>query len=120
MKPDKANVFVDDLIGKGPKMRYNDEPIPENSQIRRCIYKGAQVLQQLCACVHTAGVTISGDKFVAATPELEMLGATVSLLGAHVTHGIVSKITKWPICTNTTEVRGFLGTVGVSVGSIRC
>jgi hypothetical protein len=56
---------------------------------------------------------ISGDKFIAATPELEMLGATVSLHGAHITHGIVSKIAKWPICMNTMEIRGFLGTVGV-------
>src|SRR6266852_6560560 len=42
-----------------------------------------------------------------------MLGVTVSILGAHVTHGTLSKITKWPVCTSVTDVRGFLGTVGV-------
>jgi hypothetical protein len=113
LKPDKADVFIDDLIGKGPKSQYNEETISGNSQIRCFVYEGIQVLQNLCTCVKEAGVMISGDKFVAATPELEMLGATVSLHGAHVTHGIVSKIAKWPICMNTMEVRGFLGTVGV-------
>ena len=113
LRPDKANVFVDDVLGKGPKLRYNDETLPENSDIRKFIFEGIQVLQGICACVRKAGVTISGEKFVAATPELEMLGATVSILGAHVTHGALSKITKWPVCTSGTKVRGFLGTVGV-------
>jgi hypothetical protein len=113
LHPDKANVFVDDILGKGPKTRYNDETLPENPEIRRFIYEGIQTLQGICACVREAGVTISGEKFVAATPELEMLGATVSILGAHVQHGTLSKITKWPVCANVTEVRGFLGTVGV-------
>lgn len=111
--PDKANVFVDDIIGKGPKTCYNKEMIPENLEIRRFIYKGIQTLQGIRACVCEAGVTILGKKFVAAMPELKMLGATVSILGAHVQHGTLSKLSKWPVCTSITEVWGFLGTIGV-------
>ena len=107
--PDKANVFINNIIGKGPKTRYNDE----NPEIRRFVYEGIQTLQGICACVHEAGVTILGEKFVAATPEFEMLGVTVSILGAHVQHGTLSKISKWPVCVSVTEVRGFLGMVRV-------
>jgi hypothetical protein len=93
--PDKADVFVDNLMGKGPKSQYNEETIPRNSQIQQFIFKYYRIYVH----VKEAGVTISGNKFVAATPELEMLGTTISLHG--VTHGIVSKIAKWPICTST-------------------
>ena len=101
--PDKANVFMDDILGKGPKAHYNDETLPENPKIRRFIYEGIQTLQGICACVCETGVTISGEKFVVAMPKLEMLGATVSILGAHVQHGTLSKIMKWPVCANVTD-----------------
>ena len=110
---DKANVFVDNIIGKGLKTRYNNEKLLENPEIQRFIYEGIQTLQGICACVCEAGVTISGEKFVAATPELEMLGVTFSILGAHIQHRALSKISKWPVCSSVTEVRGFLGTIGV-------
>ena len=41
------------------------------------------------------------------------LGTVVSLLGGHVTHEITAKILKWPVCQSVSDVRGFLGTVGV-------
>ena len=48
-----------------------------------------------------------------ATPRMQLLGAEVSIEGAHVSHEITAKLAKWPSCRNPTEVRGFLGTVGV-------
>jgi hypothetical protein len=30
---EKAEAFVDDIAGKGPKMQYNDKPIAENPKI---------------------------------------------------------------------------------------
>src|SRR5258708_2948173 len=66
--------------------------------------------------VQASGATISGSKMVLATPRLQLLGAEVALDGAHVLHEVTAKLAKWPTCRNPTEVRGFLGTVGV----VRC
>jgi len=111
--PGQAEAFVDDCIAAGCRSRYDEEPISGNLQIRRFIYEGVGIFKRFCICAKEAGVTVSGDKLVAATPELEMVGAVVSLLGAHITRGTLTKIENWPICTSVTEVRGFLGTVGV-------
>ena len=110
---DDVKVFVDDIAGKGPKSRYDDETLPENPEIRRFVYEGLTVLRNTLILVERAGVTISGTKFVGATPELDILGATVSIYGAHIAHQALSKILKWPACQSASEVRGFLGTVGV-------
>ena len=109
----KVRVFVDDIAGKGPKTRYNERTIQGNSEIRQFVYEGLHTLEETLILVEKAGLTISGQKFVGATPELEILGCVVSLLGSHISHGAMAKISKWPVCTSVSEVRGFLGTVGV-------
>ena len=111
--PGQAEAFVDDCIAAGCRSRYDEEPISGNLQIRRFMYEGVGIFERFCICAKEAGITVSGDKLVATTPELEMVGAVVSLLGVHITHGTLTKIENWPICTSVTEVRGFLGTVGV-------
>ena len=113
MKPEHTDSFVDDLFGMGPPTRYMDKLIPENPNIRQFIYEGVQVFRRLISLVELAGVTISGEKLVAATPALTALGTIVSLLGGHVTHEITVKILKWPVCQSMLDIRGFLGTVGV-------
>ncbi len=112
MKPKHADSFVDNLFGMGPPTRYKDRSIPENPNIHQFIYKGIQVFRRLVSLVEMAGVTISGEKLVAATPALTALGTVVSLLGGHVTHKIMAKILKWPVCQSVSDVHGFLGTAG--------
>src|SRR5258708_40349909 len=73
-------------------------------------------MQELFARVQESGATILGSKMVLVTPRLQLLGAEVSLDGVHVLHEVMAKLAKWPTCRNPTEVRGFLGTVGV----VRC
>jgi len=110
---DDVKVFVNDIAWKGLKSRYGNETLPENPEIRRFVYEGLTVLRNTVVLVIRAGVTISGTKFVGATPKLDILGAMVSIYGAHITHQALSKILKWPACQSASEVRGFLGTVGV-------
>ena len=74
MKPEHADSFVDDLFGMGPPTRYMDKLIPENPNIRQFMYEGVQVFRRLVSLVELAGVTISGEKLVAATPALTALG----------------------------------------------
>src|ERR1700733_14330340 len=95
---DDVKVFVDDIAGKGPKSRYSEETLAENPDIRRFVYEGLTVLRNTLILVIRAGVTISGTKFVGATPELDILGATVSIyhsmeVGIH--HGILLADYAW-------------------------
>src|SRR5258706_5265072 len=113
MYPEEAEVFIDDCAIKGPKTRYDEATIPNNDQIRKFVWEYAQIMQELLARVQESGATISGSKMVLATPRLQLLGAEVALDGVHVSHEVTAKLAKWPTCKNPTEVRGFLGTVGV-------
>ena len=113
MSPEHAEVFIDDCAAKGPRSQYNHETIPGNDKIRKFVWKYAQVVQELLARIRESGATVSGMKVVIATPRMQLLGAEVSINGAHISHEITAKLAKWPACQNPTEVRGFLGTVGV-------
>ncbi len=66
--------------------------------------------------VWESGAMISGPKMVLATPQMQLLGTEVALDGAHISHKVTAKLAKWLTCMNSTEVQGFLGTVGV----VRC
>ena len=116
MYPEQAEVFIDDCAIKGPKTRYTEGTIPNNEQIRQFVWEYAHIMQELLVRVQESGVTVSGSKMVLATPRLQLLGAEVALDEVHVLHKITAKLAKWPTCRNPTEVRGFLGTVGV----VRC
>jgi len=114
MIPDKADAFVDDVAGKGPKSKYNNKPIPENPNIRQYIWEFAQVVEELFATFKIAGCTASGNKLVLATPLIHIVGNVCSMEGRRPHHGIITKIQNWPRPINVTQVRGFLGTVGVT------
>jgi hypothetical protein len=116
MAPDCANVFVNDCAGMGPRNDYNSATIEGNDQICRFIFEFAGMLQELLAWVRESGATIAGQKTVIATPWLALLGAKVSKDSTHVSHEITAKFTKWPDCKNSSDIWGFLGTVGV----VRC
>ena len=116
MYPEKAEVFIDDCAIKGPKTRYDEKTVPLNVQIRAFVWEYAKAVQELFMRVQESGATILGSKMVLATLRLQLLGVEVALDGAHVLHEVTAKLAKWPTCRNPTEVRGFLGTVGV----VRC
>src|SRR5258705_4469407 len=113
MYPEQLEVFIDDCAVKGPKSMYNGNTIPGNDQIRVFVWKYAKSVQELLARVLESGATISGLKMVLAMPRLQLLGAEVVINRAHVLHEVTVKLARWPVCKNPTEVRGFLGTVGV-------
>ncbi len=113
MYPEQAEVFIDDCVVKGPKSMFSRSTIPGNDQIQVFIWKYARSIQKLLARVLESGATISGSKMVLVTLRLQLLGAEVMIDGAHVSHEVTAKLARWPACRNPTEVRGFLGTVGV-------
>src|SRR5258708_16382164 len=110
---EKAEVFINDCAVKGPKTRDEEENIVSNYKIQVFVWEYANAVQELFARVQESGGTILGSKMVLVTLRLQLLGAEVSLDGAHISHEVTAKLAKWPTCRNPTEVRGFLGTVGV-------
>jgi hypothetical protein len=61
-----------------------------------------------------AGCTASGSKLVLATPLVHIVGNVCSMEGRRPHHGIITKVKNWPHPMNVTQVRRFLGTVGVT------
>src|SRR5258708_24413247 len=92
---------------------FSGSTIPGNDKIWVFVWKYVRSVQKLLARVLESGATISGLKMVFATLRLQLLGAEVAIDGAHVSHEVTAKLARWPACRNPTEVRGFLGTVGV-------
>lgn len=109
--PKNSDTFMDDITVKGPRSDYGQEEIRPG--IRRFVYEYLTTLDRILVRFIMAGITVSGPKFILATPRLGIVGSVVSKEGWHLSHGLVNKILKWPEPTNVSEVRGFLGTAGV-------
>ena len=116
MTKEKANVFVDDIRLKGLKICYNNQPIPENPSIRCFVW---EYTYECLALLITAGVTASRKKFILVMPRVMIVRYECDLDGMKPHHGIIIKVQNWPVPENTTQVRGFLGTVRVARNLLR-
>lgn len=115
--PHVTKPFIDDCPCKGPKTRYElpdgaFETIPENSGIRRFVWEHLQNINRVIQRIEHAGGTFSGKKSFFCIPEAIILGHKCTYEGRLPDDDRVSKIAKWPIPQNISDVRGFLGTVG--------
>ncbi|KAJ3555384.1 hypothetical protein NP233_g12223 [Leucocoprinus birnbaumii] len=114
--PEVAVPFVDDVPIKGPKTRYESqdgyETIPENPKIRRFIWEHLQNANRVIQRVKHAGGTFSASKTRLCTPTALVVGHLCTYEGRPPDTSRVQKIVDWPLCSNLTEVRGFLGTLG--------
>jgi hypothetical protein len=109
--PQNSDAFINDITVKGPRSDYNNEELALG--IRRFVYEYLMTLDRILVRFITAGITVSGWKFILATPKLGIVGTTVSKEGWHLSHGLAYKILKWPDPTCIAEVRGFLSTAGI-------
>ena len=107
--PQHVGIFIDDGGIKGPESRYNDEVLEENPGIRRFIWEYAVTLERVLFRIEEAGLTVSGKKFAACVPELEIVGHVVGYHGRTISEKKRNKILTWPVPKDSTEVRGFLG-----------
>ncbi|CAD6977687.1 unnamed protein product [Tilletia controversa] len=96
----------------GPESTYDDEPIPENANVRRFIYEYLVKLNRVLFRVGKAGMTISARKMSPIRRTAEVLGQEVSPEGRRVAKGKVEAIEKWSRCGSVSEVRSFLGIAG--------
>ena len=116
--PDVTIPYIDDVAIRGPPEKYvlsdgTEERIPENSGIRRFIWEHFQNLNRVVQRIKYSGGTFSGFKSTLCAEEIVVVGHRCTPQGRLPDHKYIDKISKWGPCKDLSEVRAFLGTIGV-------
>ena len=116
--PEVTIPYIDDVPIKGPKSRYTladgtYETIPENSGIRKFVWEHFQNLNRVVQRMKYCGGTFSGHKTTLCAEEITVVGHRCTINGRLPETDRIGVIDRWPACNNISEVRMFLGTVGV-------
>src|ERR1700719_5070081 len=110
--------YIDDVPIKGPSSRYqlpdgSYETIPQNPGIRRFVWEHFQDLNRVVQRMKYCGGTFSGFKSFLCAEEITVLGHRCTIDGRLPDDTRVSKIVNWGPCNDLTDVRAFLGTLGL-------
>ena len=116
--PHVTQPYIDDVPVRGPASRYilpsgEPETIPENPGIRRFIWEHLQDVNRVVQRMKYCGGTFSGYKSKICAPEITVTGHRCTFEGRLPEQDRVSKIVNWGPCEDLTDVRSFVGTIGV-------
>ena len=116
--PEYTAPFVDDVPVKGPQSYYKDdqgnfETIAGNSGIRRFVWEHLTNVHRIIQRIEHAGGTFNAGKSFLAVPEINVVGHICSVKGRTADESKIQVIRNWPPCKDLTDVRSFLGTLGV-------
>jgi hypothetical protein len=110
--------YIDDVPVKGPPTRYISEDgtyetIPENPGIRRFVWEHFQNLNRIVQRMKYCGGTFSGLKLAVCVSEFTVVGHRCTYEGRLPDDSRVAVVKNWGPCLSLSEVRAFLGTIGV-------
>ena len=110
--------YIDDVPVRGPPTRYElpgggYEVIPENPGIRRFVWEHLQNSNRVLQRLKYSGATVSGKKTAVCVSESEVVGHLCAYEGRKPTTDRVGVVTRWGPCKDLSDIRAFLGTVGV-------
>jgi hypothetical protein len=116
--PKYTRPYIDDVPAIGPRTRYElpgggYETIPGNPGIRRFVWEHMQNVNRICQRIHYCGATFAGKKAYICCEEIEVAGHRCTYEGRKPTINRVGVIQNWGPCKDVSDVRSFLGTVGV-------
>jgi len=116
--PEHTIPYIDDVPVKGPASRYEVAPgvfetIRENCGIRRFVWEHFINLGRIVQRMKYAGGTFSGKKLVLCADEIVVVGHVCMYEGRKADRSRVAAVKDWGPCKTLTEVRAFLGTIGV-------
>ena len=116
--PEFTVPFIDDVPVKGPKSRYElrdgiYEKIKENEGIRRFVWEHFQNVNWIVQRMKYCGGTFLGYKSTLCAEEITVVGHRCTREGRLPEVDRVGVINRWSACKNVSEVRMFLGTIGV-------
>lgn len=116
--PHVTQPFIDDVPVKGPATRYilpngEAETIPENPKVRRFVWEHLQDVNRVLQRMKYCGGTFSGYKAKICAPEITVVGHRCTYEGRLPEQSRVIKVVNWGPCEDLTDVRAFVGTIGV-------
>ena len=111
--------YIDDVPIKGPRSYYKREDgtfetIESNPGIRRFVWEHFQNLNRIIQWMKYSGGTFSGYKSILCAREIIVLGHRCTPEGRLPDPTRIEKIMNWGILIDLSDVRAFLGTLGVS------
>jgi hypothetical protein len=111
--------YIDDVPIRGPATRYvlsdgSYETHPNNPGIRRFIWEYFQGLNRVVQRMKYCNGTFSGYKATLCAEEITVVGHRCTINGRLPDESRVSKVINWGPCSDLSDVRAFLGTVGVA------
>jgi len=116
--PDTTIPYIDDVPIRGPATKYilpdgTEERIAGNPGIRRFVWEHFQNLNRVIQRVKYSGGTFSGFKSTLCAEEIVAVGHRCTPQGRLPDPKYIDKISKWGPCKDVSEIRAFLGTIGV-------
>ncbi|KAJ3473343.1 hypothetical protein NLI96_g13043 [Meripilus lineatus] len=115
--PEFTIPYIDDVPVRGPASRYlldnGEYELVPNSQIRRFVWEHFENLNRIVQRMKYAGGTFSGKKLILCASEIVVLGHRCTPEGRLPQASQIAAVTNWGPCQTLSEVRAFLGTVGV-------
>ena len=111
--------YIDDVPIRGPATRYvlpdgSYETHPDNSGIRRFIWEYFQGLNRVVQRMKYCHGTFSGYKATLCAEEITVVGHRCTINGRLPDETRVAKVVNWGPCSDLSDVRAFIGTVGVA------
>ena len=116
--PHVTDPYIDDCPVKGPRTRYelpdgSYETLPDNPNIRRFVFEHITNMHRIAHRMKKFGGTFSGVKLRICVPRASIVGHMCTYEGREPDDDRLQKIRDWPVPQDVTDVRGFLGTIGV-------
>jgi hypothetical protein len=116
--PDFTIPYIDDVPVKGLRSRYEledgtYETIPENVNIWRFVWEHFENVNRIVQQMKYCGGTFSGTKLYLCVPRFMVIGHCCTYEGQIPDNSKVTAIKNWGPCSTLSEVRAFLGMVGV-------
>ena len=104
--PQTTIPYIDDVPIRG-------ETHPDNSGIRRFVWEHFQGLNRVVQCMKYCGGTFSGYKVILCAEETTVVRHCCTPDGRLPDESRVEKVLNWGPCIDVSDVRAFLGTIGV-------
>ena len=104
--PDICRLFLDDIGVKGSRMRYDDKEVAPG--VRQFVLEYIQNLDKVLVAVELAGGII-GPKSQWCIDGVVVVGFVCGSVGRSPESSKVIKILDWPLYTDLTSTRAFLG-----------
>jgi hypothetical protein len=110
--------YIDNTPVKGPKSEYRTiggsyKTIPDNPAIQHFVWEHFENLNRVVQRMKHCGRTFLGPKLFLCVPEIIVLGHCCNIEGQMADPTRIDAVSKWGPCQTLTEVKAFLGTIGV-------